>query len=99
MDQLVNAVMEKTALADVLAVDFVWSDMGAWDAIAASGEYGEALGSKFLGDFAADIIAGADNSHGRVSFGQDCLLYGRLGAAEMFPPRGVQVNSVTSRRR
>jgi mannose-1-phosphate guanylyltransferase/mannose-6-phosphate isomerase len=32
------AVMEKTRLADVLAVDFAWSDMGAWDAIAASGE-------------------------------------------------------------
>jgi len=32
------AVMEKTQLADVLAVDFAWSDMGAWDAIAASGE-------------------------------------------------------------
>jgi mannose-1-phosphate guanylyltransferase / mannose-6-phosphate isomerase len=32
------AVMEKTDLASVLGVDFRWSDLGAWDAIAASGE-------------------------------------------------------------
>lgn len=32
------AVMEKTARASVLAVDFAWSDLGAWDVIAASGE-------------------------------------------------------------
>ncbi len=32
------AVMEKTRLASVLAVEFTWSDMGAWDAMAASGE-------------------------------------------------------------
>ncbi|AQR62335.1 mannose-1-phosphate guanylyltransferase [Brevundimonas sp. LM2] len=32
------AVMEKTHAASVLAVDFAWSDLGAWDAIAESGE-------------------------------------------------------------
>lgn len=32
------ALMEKTQLASVLEVDFRWSDLGAWDAIAASGE-------------------------------------------------------------
>jgi mannose/cellobiose epimerase-like protein (N-acyl-D-glucosamine 2-epimerase family) len=32
------ALMEKTQLASVLEVDFAWSDLGAWDAIAASGE-------------------------------------------------------------
>lgn len=32
------AVMEKTSLASVLEVDFAWSDLGAWDAIHASGE-------------------------------------------------------------
>lgn len=31
------ALMEKTQLASVLEVDFAWSDLGAWDAIAASG--------------------------------------------------------------
>jgi mannose-1-phosphate guanylyltransferase/mannose-6-phosphate isomerase len=32
------ALMEKTRLASVLEVHFGWSDLGAWDAIAASGE-------------------------------------------------------------
>ena len=32
------AVMEKTARASVLEVHFAWSDLGAWDSIAASGE-------------------------------------------------------------
>lgn len=32
------AVMEKTPHASVLEVDFAWSDLGAWDAIEASGE-------------------------------------------------------------
>lgn len=32
------AVMEKTARASVLEVDFAWSDLGAWDSIAATGE-------------------------------------------------------------
>lgn len=32
------AVMEKTRRALVLPVDFAWSDLGAWDAIAASGK-------------------------------------------------------------
>ena len=32
------AVMEKTSRASVLEVDFAWSDLGAWDSIAASGE-------------------------------------------------------------
>ena len=31
------AVMEKTEAASVLEVDFDWSDLGAWDAIAATG--------------------------------------------------------------
>jgi mannose-1-phosphate guanylyltransferase/mannose-6-phosphate isomerase len=32
------AVMEKTARASVLEVAFLWSDLGAWDSIAATGE-------------------------------------------------------------
>ncbi|MBW8812467.1 MAG: AGE family epimerase/isomerase [Caulobacterales bacterium] len=31
-----RAVMEKTARGAVLAVDFAWSDLGAWDAVAAA---------------------------------------------------------------
>lgn len=37
------AVMEPTQRASVLEVDFAWSDLGAWDAIAASGEGGIGL--------------------------------------------------------
>ena len=32
------ALMEKTTVASVLEVDFSWSDLGAWDSIAATGE-------------------------------------------------------------
>lgn len=31
------AVMEKTSVASVIAADFVWSDLGAWDAVASTG--------------------------------------------------------------
>lgn len=34
------AVMEVTQRASVLPVEFVWTDLGAWDAVAASGEGG-----------------------------------------------------------
>lgn len=37
------AVMEKTRRAAVLPVDFAWSDLGAWDAIAAASEDDEGL--------------------------------------------------------
>ena len=40
------AVMERTELASVLEVDFAWSDLGAWDSIAATGE----------GDFGQHIL-------------------------------------------
>ncbi len=45
------AVMENTRRASVLPVDFAWSDLGAWDAIRASGE----------GDFGMHILEDADN--------------------------------------
>ena len=41
-------------------------------AVAAPGEHREPFQSKLLGDFAADVIPGADHGHGRVS-----LLQGR----------------------
>src|ERR1700681_450696 len=37
-------------------------------AVATPGEYGESLGGEFLGDFSADIIAGADHRDGCVAF-------------------------------
>lgn len=44
------AVMERTELASVLEVDFAWSDLGAWDSIADTGE----------GDFGQHILEDAD---------------------------------------
>lgn len=37
------AVMEKTTSAWVLPVDFAWSDLGAWDSVAATGAGGQGL--------------------------------------------------------
>ncbi len=44
------AVMERTELASVLEVDFDWSDLGAWDSIADTGE----------GDFGQHILEDSD---------------------------------------
>src|SRR5450432_650471 len=41
-------------------------------AVAAPGEHREPFRSKFLGDFGADVIPGADHGHGRVSLLQGC---------------------------
>jgi hypothetical protein len=40
--------------------------------VAAPGEHRKPLRSKLLGDFAADVIPGADHGHGRVSHLQGC---------------------------
>ncbi|RZI98258.1 MAG: mannose-1-phosphate guanylyltransferase [Brevundimonas sp.] len=37
------AVMEKSRIVSVLPVDFRWSDLGAWDAVAATGQAGRGL--------------------------------------------------------
>ena len=64
------AVMEKTRLADVLAVDFGWSDMGAWDAIAASGE----------GDASLHIF---EDSEGCLVRAPDGVLVAALGVSNI----------------
>lgn len=53
------AVMEKTRLASVLAVDFDWSDLGAWDAVAATGE----------GDLGAFVFEDAEGCMARACDG------------------------------
>ncbi len=53
------AVMEKTRHASVLAVDFAWSDLGAWDAVSATGE----------GDIGAFIFEDAENCMARAPEG------------------------------
>ncbi len=64
------AVMEKTSLASVLPVDFVWSDLGAWDAIAATGE----------GDFGSHLLEDADGCLVRAPEG---VLVGALGVRNL----------------
>ncbi len=52
------AVMEKTERASVLGVDFSWSDLGAWDSIASSGE-GQ-TGSQILEDAEGCLVRAPD---------------------------------------
>ena len=58
------AVMEKTARAAVLPVDFTWSDLGAWDAVWAAGdrnlEANNVKGSALLIDTAGAVVRAAD---------------------------------------
>ena len=64
------ALMEKTSLASVLEVDFSWSDLGAWDAIAASGE----------GDTGLHILEDAEGCLARSS---DGILIAALGVRNL----------------
>ncbi|MGA0545828.1 AGE family epimerase/isomerase [Brevundimonas sp. VNH65] len=53
------AVMEKTSRASVLPVDFEWSDLGSWDAVAKTGE----------GDLGAFVFEDVENCMARASDG------------------------------
>lgn len=79
------AVMEKTALASVLAVDFAWSDMGAWDAIAASGE----------GDVGAHIFEDADGCLVRAPDGVLVAALGVSNLAIVVEPDAVLVSDLS----
>nr|WP_313427681.1 AGE family epimerase/isomerase [Brevundimonas diminuta] len=64
------AVMEKTLRASVLAVDFAWSDLGAWDAIAETGE----------GEFGSHIF---EDSEGCLVRAPEGVLVGVLGVSNL----------------
>lgn len=64
------AVMEKTRHASVLEVDFEWSDLGAWDAIAATGE----------GDFGQHIF---EDAEGCLVRAPDGMLVAALGVRDL----------------
>lgn len=64
------AVMEKTERASVLPVAFKWSDLGAWDAIAATGE----------GEFGQHIFEDAERCLVRAPEG---VLVGVLGVSDL----------------
>ena len=64
------ALMEKTRLASVLEVHFNWSDLGAWDAIAASGE----------GDTGLHIF---ENAEGCLARSADGIVIAALGVRNL----------------
>ncbi len=64
------AVMEKTQRASVLEVDYGWSDLGAWDALADSGE----------GDFGTHIL---EDAEGCVIRSPDGVLVAALGVRNL----------------
>lgn len=64
------ALMEKTRLASVLEVHFNWSDLGAWDAIAASGE----------GDTGLHIF---ENAEGCLARSADGIVVAALGVRNL----------------
>lgn len=64
------AVMESTRLASVLAVDFVWSDLGAWDAIAAAGR----------GDLGRSLF---DDAHGCLVRAPEGVLVAAVGVRDL----------------
>ncbi len=65
-----HAVMEKTGAASVLPVDFDWSDLGAWDAMAATGR----------GDVGAFI---AEDSEGCIVRASQGLVVAALGVRNL----------------
>lgn len=64
------AVMEKTQKASVLPVDYGWSDLGAWDSLAASGQ----------GDFGNHIL---EDSEGCLIRSADDVLVAALGVRNL----------------
>lgn len=75
------AVMEKTRRASVLAVDFDWSDLGAWDAVAATGE----------GDLGAFLFEDAEGCMVRACDGVMVAAIGVKNLAIVVEPDAVLV--------
>jgi mannose/cellobiose epimerase-like protein (N-acyl-D-glucosamine 2-epimerase family)/mannose-1-phosphate guanylyltransferase len=75
------ALMEKTRLAWVLPVDFSWSDLGAWDAVCASGE----------GSLGAHIFEDADHCIARAPDGVLVAALGVTNLAIIVEPDAVLV--------
>ena len=66
------AVMEKTAHAAVLPVDFAWSDVGSWDAVWAASDK-DADGNSLVGQ---PMLSGTSNSLIRVTGGRAVVVMG-----------------------
>ena len=67
-----TAIMEKTSLAAVLPIDYVWSDLGSWDAVRAV-SLADGLGNVALGDVTLwdtrDCLIRADSGRRVVAVG------------------------------
>ena len=71
-DFLLLARIERTAVDfSARRLDFLHQRLELL-AVTAPGEHRKSFRSKLLGDLAADIVAGADHGHGRVSLLQGC---------------------------
>ncbi|MGD9920298.1 MAG: mannose-1-phosphate guanylyltransferase/mannose-6-phosphate isomerase [Variibacter sp.] len=91
------ALMEKTAAAGVLAVDYAWSDVGSWDAVAATLP-GDAAGNTVVGDaviveatgnivHSQDRLTALVDTHDMVVVStRDCLLVMPKARAEDVKP-------------
>lgn len=79
------AVMEKTQLASVLEVGFAWSDLGAWDSIAATGE----------GDVGAHVFEDAEGCLVRAPDGVLVAALGVKNLAIVVEPDAVLVMDVS----
>lgn len=80
------AVMEKTRLASVLEVDFAWSDLGTWEAIAASGE----------GSVGLNVL---EDAEGCVTRAPDGVLVAAMGVrnlAIIVEPDAILVSDLTN---
>jgi mannose-1-phosphate guanylyltransferase/mannose-6-phosphate isomerase len=81
------AVMEKTARAAVLPVDFAWSDLGAWDAVAAATPVDEAGN----GGSASALFVNAANSFVRAPEGVQVAVIGARDIAVVVEGSSVLV--------
>ncbi len=91
------ALMEKTAAAAVLAVDYIWSDVGSWDAVADTLP-GDACGNTVVGDavivdatgnivHSQDRLTALVDTHDMVVVStRDCLLVMPKSRAEDVKP-------------
>ncbi|WP_396593054.1 AGE family epimerase/isomerase [Brevundimonas sp. R86498] len=92
------AVMEKTDRASVLAVDFAWSDLGAWDSVAATGQ--GAAGAAILEDAPGCLVRAPDGVMVAALGVQDLAIIVEADAVMVCPlSRSQEVKTLVERLR
>jgi mannose-1-phosphate guanylyltransferase/mannose-6-phosphate isomerase len=86
------AVMEKTQRASVLAVDFEWSDVGAWDAVWEASAH-DKVGNVLVGD---GILLDTTNSYVRASSGRRVAVIGLSNVAVVADDEEILVCNLAS---